>query len=72
MDNFTNTASPWGKTSLFVDPIVNLSNKKNKTTQFTDGKDSNMDRYIAQSVQKCLFKDKLQFGQENTPKVQEV
>lgn len=59
MDNFTHTASPWGKTCSFGDPIVNLSNKKNKTSQLNDGKDRNMDRYIAQSVQKCLFKDKL-------------
>lgn len=58
MDLFPHLASPWGKTSSFQDPLVNLSNKKNKKIGLSDGKESMMDRYIAQSVQKCLFKDR--------------
>ena len=50
--------SPWGKNSIFDDPFVNLSNKKNHS-HFDNSKDLNNDRYIAQSIQKCLFKDKL-------------
>lgn len=58
MDLFPHLASPWGKRSSFDDPLVNLSNKKNKQIGFSEGKESKMDRYIAQSVQKCLFKDR--------------
>ena len=59
MDIFRNAHSPWGKTSLFDDPFVNLSNKKNQHSNVNACKDHSMDRYIAQSLQKCLFKDKL-------------
>lgn len=58
MDMLSQLASPWGKMSSFEDPLVNLSNKKSKNCRFSESKDSRMDRYIAQSVQKCLFKDK--------------
>jgi len=58
MDIFTHTLSPWGKRSAFDDPFVNLSNNKNRHVNVSASKDGNLDRYIAQSVQKCLFKDK--------------
>jgi hypothetical protein len=70
MDIFAHTLSPWGKTCSFDDPLVNLSNKKNRHATFNDSKDFNFDRYIAQSVQKCLFKDKLEFGMENSARVE--
>ena len=59
MDLYTHTLSPWSKNYAFDDPFVNLSNKKSRHANFSDNKDTNMDRYIAQSIQKCLFKDKL-------------
>lgn len=65
MDLFRNTSSPWDKTSLFDDPLVNLSNKKNQHSNFNGCRDRSVDRYIAQSLQKCLFKDKLEFNGEN-------
>jgi len=62
MDFYSRTSSPWGKLNSFEDPFVNLSNKKNRHSNLSNEKDHNMDRYIAQSVQKCLFKDKLEFN----------
>lgn len=59
MDFYTNNLSPWGKITSFDDSLVSLSNKKNQRSNLKGCKDGNMDRYIAQSVQKCLFKDKL-------------
>jgi hypothetical protein len=59
MDLFPLTLSPWGKKSSFEDPLVNLSNKKGQHANLYDSKEGNLDRYIAQSLQKCLFKDKI-------------
>ncbi len=59
MNAFNSTFSPWGKQNLINDPLVVLSNKKNQHSILKDSNDFNMDRYIPQSLQKCLFKDKL-------------
>lgn len=59
MDLFASALSPWGKRSSFEDPFVNLSNKKGQHANLAESKEANLDRYIAQSLQKCLFKDKL-------------
>lgn len=59
MSTYHSLLSPWNKNSNIDDPLVNLSNKKNRHSVFSASKDSNLDRYIAHSIQKCLFKDRL-------------
>jgi len=59
MDLYNHTLSPWGKKASFEDPFVNLSNKRSRHANLSGSKDGNLDRYIAHSIQKCLFKDKL-------------
>jgi hypothetical protein len=59
MSSYNSLLSSWNKNNNIDDSLVNLSNKKNQHSVFSASKDSNLDRYIAHSIQKCLFKDKL-------------